>query len=432
MFISELRLLAFFNYRVVFPFLNAVEKVTTPELKKILPRLHQDLLQGKVDTLEAYEVKSKIGNVDVLSGDLEMKMLPKLTKAAAECIQLQCGREYGFAADPNQEMRAADLTKIPDEKLVFAPTHNLVAERKLSVFSRRSRTAICKNSRHTGELLRDNMVLHSAERKDLSSKASHIRRELAAMNIVWYTSQKELQQQVMENKLSKKQKNVDYVLNLTKTCKQWGGPCCSVEELKEVLKKNADIDKKIVKTELSFYIHTHKADRQNRPELFRLINIDMATQLVNLSILLSNDDSSASRSSVAEVSLPTNDDALKVLSDDPKDREHQVYEANKMCINMWNEGDEVTWYIGFFTSMKNDHRFAVEQLFRADTGSDLMWVHPSSPILDDVDSDQVLRSKNGKLFEVKGNWNYERKNKFILKNKDDVIKEFESFKSYFK
>ena len=196
-----------------------------------------------------------------MNGDLEMKMLLKLTKAAAECIQLQCGREYGFAADPNEELRAADLTKIPDAELVFAPTHNLVAERKLSVFSRRSRTAICKTSRHTGELLRDNMVLHGAERKDLSSQTSKIRKELAAMNVTWYTSQKELQQQVMEKKLSKKQKNVDYVLNLAKTCKQWGGPCCSVDELKEVLRKNGDIDKKIVKTELSFYVHTHKADR---------------------------------------------------------------------------------------------------------------------------------------------------------------------------
>jgi len=159
-FISELKLLAYFNHHVVFPFLHAVEKVTTPELKQILPQLHQDLLQGKINTLKNYVIKSKIGNLDMLSGDLEMKLLSKLTKAAAECIQLQCGREYGFPANPNAEQRAADLTKIPDKELVFAPTHNLVAERKLSVFSRRSRTAICKNSRHTGELLRDNMVLH--------------------------------------------------------------------------------------------------------------------------------------------------------------------------------------------------------------------------------------------------------------------------------
>ena len=59
-----------------------------------------------------------------------------------------------------------------------------------------------------------------------------------------------------------------------------------------------------------------------------------------------------------------------------------------------------------------------------------MLVHRPTPIFEDIDSDQVLRPKNGKLLEVKGCWNYERKNKFVLKNKD-ICKEFESFKVNF-
>ena len=98
-------------------------------------------------------MKLKMGNVENMEGDLEIKMMSNLTKAAAHCIQLQCGREYGFPADPKEELRATDLTKIPDKELEFAPTNNLVTERKLSVFSRRSVTAKCKNSKHTGELL---------------------------------------------------------------------------------------------------------------------------------------------------------------------------------------------------------------------------------------------------------------------------------------
>ena len=69
----------------------------------------------------------------------------------------------------------------------------------------------------------------------------------------------------------------------------WGGPCCSVEELKSVRTKNPENDKKIVKTELAFYVHTHKSDRFSRPELFRLASIDFSTQLENLSILLMNE-----------------------------------------------------------------------------------------------------------------------------------------------
>lgn len=104
-----------------------------------------------------------MGNVSDLNGELEMKRINNLTEAAADCIQLQCGREYGFAANPNEKLLAADLTKISDEKLINAPTNNLINERRLSVFSRRSVTAKYKNNRHTGELLCDNMVLHASD-----------------------------------------------------------------------------------------------------------------------------------------------------------------------------------------------------------------------------------------------------------------------------
>ena len=60
----------------------------------------------------------------------------------------------------------------------------------------------------------------------------------------------------------------------------------------------------------------------------------MATQLENLSILLSNEDCSASKGSLAEIQLPTNEDAIKVLSVEPKDKVHQVYQANELCEHM--------------------------------------------------------------------------------------------------
>ena len=121
------------------------------------------------------------------------------------------------------------------------------------------------------------MVLHNAETKRLGSQATLICKELAAMNVKWYNSQKEIQLKKMEDKLAKKKKNVDYVLKLAQTC-MWGGPCCSVEELKSVLTKNPENDKKIVKTELAFYVHAHKSDRFSRPELFRLVSIDLSTR----------------------------------------------------------------------------------------------------------------------------------------------------------
>ena len=197
-----------------------------------------------------------------------------------------------------------------------------------------------------------------------------------------------------------------------------------------MVKKNTEKDKKIIKTELAFYVHTHNADKLSRPKLFKLANIDMSTMLENLSILLMNVDNNARSSSVAEILLPTNEDALNVLSNDPQEKEPHVYEINKLCVNVWHEGETINWYLGYFTSIKEENIFVVEQLVRAG-GSDLMWVHPSTPVFEDIDSDQVLRCKNGKLFPVKGNWNYERLNKFVLKNKDDICKAFESFKVNF-
>ena len=137
---------------------------------------------------------------------------------------------------------------------------------------------------------------------------------------------------------------------------------------------------------------------------------------------------------MAEVSLPTNDDALKVLLSDCnnlKDVDHPVYKVNEFCVNVWYEGENIKWYIGFFKSMKEDRVYKVEQLVPVDENSHLQWVHPVNPIVEDIDSDQVLRFKNGKRHTVEGKWNFERLNKFTLKNIDNISNAFESFKLNF-
>ena len=47
-FYTELEALAYFNHTATFPFLHCVEKSLQEELLKILPKLHQDLLEGKI------------------------------------------------------------------------------------------------------------------------------------------------------------------------------------------------------------------------------------------------------------------------------------------------------------------------------------------------------------------------------------------------
>ena len=58
--------------------------------------------------------------------------------------------------------------------------------------------------------------------------------------------------------------------------------------------------------------------------------------------------------------------------------------------------------------------------------SDLHCVHPVNQIVDEIDSYQVLQLRNGKRHPVEGKWNFERLNKFTLKNINDISRVFDT------
>ena len=303
---------------------------------------------------------------------------------------------------------------------------------QLSVLSRLSEIAKYKTKRHTGELLRDNMVLANAEVKDIEKSARAIQDALQDMIKSWTEKQKDIHLQKLKEKIAKKKKNVDLVLRLIETCKSWGGPCCSLQELQKVRKSNPDLDEKIVKTELQFYVHTHKADRAGHPELFRQRDIKFPKMLENLSVLLADENRSASRSSMAALILPTNKDALKQLGKSGNDEfKEDVFLVNEPCVNVWIENDKVTWHIGYFRKRRSATTYEVEQLLRMDKDNDLAWIHPLKPVIDVIDDEQVMRLRNGKRFPVLGAWNNERLNKFTVKNLNDILQSFSAFKIKF-
>ena len=45
---------------------------------------------------------------------------------------------------------------------------------------------------------------------------------------------------------------------LLQSCKSWGGPVTSIDELDDILRALGDLADKIVRTELSYYRDTHK------------------------------------------------------------------------------------------------------------------------------------------------------------------------------
>ena len=91
----------------------------------------------------------------------------------------------------------------------------------------------------------------------------------------------------------------------------------------EILKNNPDQKEKILRTELSYYRDTHKADVTQTPDLFKTNNISYEDQLVNFCALLADQDPSK-----AYASLPSNNDVAKAWSL-PKPTSHSDAEGNE-------------------------------------------------------------------------------------------------------
>ena len=133
-FWTELQVLAYFTYKVTLPLLNCVEVSDQATLLKIFPKLYADLKQGNTDTLQHFIVKYRHVPVKTLSSKLENTVLFLMCVDAADGIQIQCGREYGFAKE-GEESRATELYKMSLAELKDLPTNNLDCERDLAKFS---------------------------------------------------------------------------------------------------------------------------------------------------------------------------------------------------------------------------------------------------------------------------------------------------------
>ena len=79
-------------------------------------------------------------------------------------------------------------------------------------------------------MLRDNMVLHTADKKKLEECSKEIKEVLLSLNKHW-NEKNELQIKPLESKYAKKRSYVDYMKKLTASCNSWGGPCSSKQEL---------------------------------------------------------------------------------------------------------------------------------------------------------------------------------------------------------
>ncbi|KAG1655467.1 NADH dehydrogenase [ubiquinone] 1 alpha subcomplex assembly factor 3 [Nymphon striatum] len=410
LFITELECLAYFNHFVTFLFLNCVQISSQGQLLELLPKLHNDLIKGKIDTLQNYIVSIHGMPTPTLSNNLSTKIIEMMCATAASAVKLQCGREYGFS---EVKLRATDLSLLSEKDLEGLPTNNLVAERDFSRFDREARVAKSRNRRFKAKNIQNNMVLYKCSKEIKIDKLS---RTLAAIlscrEAQWDVLQHEKLKTRLEAKLNKRKKSEDYTKKLLQNCKSWRGPCTSLEELQQILKEKSDQNVQIVKTELAYYAHTHKADKIANPELFRLNGISHEEKLTNFAVLLSN----YCISSCTVADLPTNEDVIATLEERPC--QHQISEPtplnlNKLCAVIWQNCDaSYEWYIGYVKSIINNG-YIVDHLHRVVPGCHIKWKYPSTEDVQTAELEQILNCT------VKGEWDITpdtRKRFFIIEN----------------
>ena len=85
----------------------------------------------------------------------------------------------------------------------------------------------------------------------------------------WMTNQRKACEERTKLKLQKAVNLNVMVMWLLSDCKSWRGPVKSAVEILEVLKRNPDKQKFILRTELAYFTDTHKTEKIQRPDLFR-------------------------------------------------------------------------------------------------------------------------------------------------------------------
>ena len=332
---------------------------------------------------------------------------------AAEAVKLQCGREYGFTS--GEAIRATDLSLLNSNQLEGLPTNNLPAERDLSRFDVEAKVAKCRNRKFKATNIRNNIVLHKHKgRVNVDKMSKKISLILGDRETHWNEMQKKKLAERILMKMKKAAKSKDYIGRLLSTCKSWGGPSTNVNELQHILKSRSDQEEEIVKTEMAFFAHTHKADKIARPNLYRLNQISHEEKKENLAILLNDDEETVT---CTIIDLPSNASVMSALQscNENTDTSQQAknLHTNELCVVAWlSKNSQYEWYIGYVKTA-SDNGYQIDHLHRSDISSESQWKYPSKEDIQAADVDQIVDCT------VEGAWDIspdKRKRVFTISN----------------
>ena len=234
--ITELEVLAYFTHTVTLPFLYFVEVNSNEDLLKIFPHLFQDLKVGGMETLVAYRVEYPHVKVNAPTSEAAHKLLKRMCIDAADVFERQAGREYGFGAQvtSNDEPRATQIHLLTEEEREGLPSHNLDAERHLSVFGKRAPVAKFRNKNFTAKGIRNDVTLFQSETFKTENKKGfqQIVKLLNEMEGKWVKSQKEFHTERILEKIKKGESQSKYTTKTVNSGKsiRWSAvpvPCWS-------------------------------------------------------------------------------------------------------------------------------------------------------------------------------------------------------------
>ena len=114
-----------------------------------------------------------------------------------------------------------------------------------------------RNKNFSAKGIKENIVLHQANQSVILSITKTVQGLLSQRDNLWTSAQKKKQNEQIKDKIKKAENNSTYAKKLLQTCKTWGGPCTTPNALELCIQNKPDIAKKILKIELSYYVHTN-------------------------------------------------------------------------------------------------------------------------------------------------------------------------------
>ena len=214
LFITELHLLTIFTHKVTLPFLNCIEKSTQEELLKIFPKLHCDLLNHDMDTLQDFQVNYKHFTISALSTEAEKEVINRMCVETVKGFEMQCGREYGFGTSELPSGQTTELHKLQPEELKSMPTNNIIFERLLATFSHCADVSKYRNKNFLAKGIKGNIVLHQANQSTILPITKTVQKLLSRRGNLWTSAQKKKQKEQIKHKIKKAENNSTYTKKL--------------------------------------------------------------------------------------------------------------------------------------------------------------------------------------------------------------------------